>query len=117
MTTEFLHLGDPHQGYEQYGSRERFTDFARSLNSAIEYAVRHGVKLVLIPGDLFHSKSIDPLAHTQTARIFDKARKAGVLILDTEGNHDNARYRDAYSWISNLNALGYMRLLSISYGE
>ena len=113
----FLHLGDPHLGYEQYGSRERFEDFYRSFLKTLKYAIDQNIKLIVIPGDLFDAKAIDPLTHFHAVTAFEKCRQHGIIVTVTEGNHDNARYQDTYSWLKNLSSLGLIYLLGVKYGD
>lgn len=117
MSISFLHLGDPHLGYQQYGSRDRFNDFIRSFSRTADYAIKRQIKALLIPGDLFHPKAIDPVSHAQAGLILERLREAGVRVIVIEGNHDSARYKDVSSWISNLNTLKYITQLDIAYGE
>ena len=87
MKVEFLHISDVHLGYQQYGHRERFNDFARSFLAAIEYACEQEVEFVLISGDLFHKSAIDPPTLLQAVKILDMLREANIPAVVIAGNH------------------------------
>ncbi len=59
---KFLHAADIHLGYQQYGSKERFDDFSRAFLHIVEQALEEDVDFVLLAGDLFHKRTVDPLA-------------------------------------------------------
>jgi DNA repair exonuclease SbcCD nuclease subunit len=117
MSVEFLHIADVHLGYQQYGHKERFNDFARSFEWAIDYAVEHQVDFVLISGDLFHQSAIEPLTLWQAVSLLDKLREAHITVIGIAGNHDKVRYRDTFSWLRFLAKSGYLILLSPDFCE
>jgi len=108
----FLHTADIHLGYQQYGSKARFNDFSRVFLHIIDQAVLRQVDFVLLAGDLFEKRTVDPLAMRVAVEGLRKLRDAGIPALAVEGNHERAYYRDQYSWVDFLDALGYLRLLN-----
>jgi len=114
---EFLHIADLHLGNQQYGLKERFNDFGRAFLSAMDYAIEHGVRFVLISGDLFQKANIDPLTLLQAIAGLERLRQAGIQAVAVEGNHDRLRYRDYISWLDFLAEQGYIALLSPEFQE
>ena len=57
-----LHLADSHLGYQQYSLTERFNDFSRAFLHLMDEAVARRVDFVLLAGDLFEKRTVDPLA-------------------------------------------------------
>jgi DNA repair exonuclease SbcCD nuclease subunit len=108
----FLHTADIHLGHQQYGSKTRFNDFSRVFLHIIDQAVLRQVDFVLLAGDLFEKRTVDPLAMRVAVEGLRKLRDANISALAVEGNHEPAYYRDQYSWLDFLDALGYLRLLN-----
>jgi len=108
----FLHTADLHLGHQQYGSKKRFDDFSRVFLHIIDQAVLRQVDFVLLAGDLFEKRTVDPLAMRVAVEGLRQLRQADVPALAVEGNHERAYYRDQYSWVDFLDALGYLRLLN-----
>ncbi len=117
MKTRFLHCADIHLGYQQYGEKERFNDFAAAFNAVIDkamgvYPARRGrpplefdpeiagpVDFVLLAGDLFHKRAIDALTLNQAMRGLRRLRDAGIPCIAVEGNHERAYYDDTIGWM------------------
>jgi DNA repair exonuclease SbcCD nuclease subunit len=112
-----MHLADVHLGYKQYGSEERFHDFARAFDAAVGAALENEVNFVVLSGDLFHKSAIDPATLLQTVSNLDRLKAADIPIVAITGNHDRARYRDPSrsSWLNYLSERGHLILLSPSY--
>jgi DNA repair protein SbcD/Mre11 len=115
--TRFLHIADIHLGYQQYGLGERFDDFSKVFINLIGEALRREVDFVLLAGDLFHKRTVNPLAMRVAVAGFETLRDAGVPVLAVEGNHEKAYYRDQYSWLEFLDAMGYLRLLNPAFED
>jgi len=108
----FMHVADVHLGYQQYGSKERFNDFSKAFLHVVDQAVERQVDFVLLAGDLFEKRTVDPLAMRVAIEGLRRLREAGVPVVAVEGNHERAYYRDRYSWVDFLDGLGYLRLLN-----
>jgi DNA repair exonuclease SbcCD nuclease subunit len=113
----FLHAADIHLGYQQYGLKERFNDFSQVFLHIVDQAVQQQVDFLLLAGDLFEKRTVDPLAMRVAVEGLGTLREAGIPVLAVEGNHEKAYYRDQYSWIEFLDALGYVRLLNPRFEE
>jgi DNA repair exonuclease SbcCD nuclease subunit len=117
MPTTFMHIADVHLGYQQYGLQERFDDFSRAFLNLVDEALHREVAFVLLAGDLFEKRTVDPLAMRVAIEGFQRLREAQIPVLAVEGNHEKAYYRDQYSWMEFLDGLGYLRLLSPRFDE
>ncbi len=108
MKATFVHTADNHLGYEQYGIKERFNDFAKAFYSVIDDAIARHANFVVIAGDLFNKRAIDALTLIQAQSALEKLREAGITAIAIEGNHDRSYYRDGVSW---LQFLAWQKLL------
>jgi DNA repair protein SbcD/Mre11 len=96
----FLHLADIHLGFDRYDSKERTADFFYALQEAIQtYAIDEQVDFVLIVGDLFEHRAIQPATLNQAQVCLRQLQDAGIPVLAIEGNHDNRPYGTKTSWI------------------
>jgi DNA repair exonuclease SbcCD nuclease subunit len=114
---KFMHIADVHLGYQQYGVGERFNDFSRAYLSLADQAVAEGIDFLLLAGDLFHNRSMEPLSLQVAIRGLEKLKQAGIPVLAVEGNHEKAFYRDQQSWMEFLDSMGYLKLLSPRFEE
>ncbi len=112
MPITFMHIADIHLGYQQYGLQERFDDFSRTFLSLVEQAIVRQVNFVLLAGDLFEKRTVDPLAMRVAIEGLTQLQEAGIPVLAVEGNHERAYFQEQYSWMDFLDALGYLRLLN-----
>lgn len=108
----FLHLADVHLGYQQYGLKARFNDFSRTFLHLVDVACDREVDFVLLAGDLFHKRTVNPLAMRAAIEGLERLQAAKIPVLAVEGNHERAYYREQYSWVDFLDAMGYLRLLT-----
>ena len=99
MRTRFLHAADIHLGYEQYGNKERFNDFARAFFHIVDQAIAEQVEFVILAGDLFHKRAIDPPTLLQAIEGLDRLRSANIRAIGVEGNHEHAHYQSRVSWV------------------
>jgi len=111
----FLHIADVHLGYQQYGLKDRFDDFSRAFLHLVDTACDQDVDFVLLAGDLFHKRTVDPLAMRVAIAGLEQLQEAGIPVLAVEGNHEKAYYRDQFSWVDFLDAMGYLRLLNPTF--
>ena len=108
----FMHIADIHLGYQQYGLQERFDDFSRAFLHLVAQAISRQVDFVVLAGDLFEKRTVDPLAMRVAIAGLTQLQDAGIPVLAVEGNHERAYYQEQYSWMDFLDALGYLRLLN-----
>jgi DNA repair protein SbcD/Mre11 len=112
MRAQFLHVSDVHLGYQQYGEKERFNDFARALRMVVQEAIDAGVDFVVLAGDLFHKRAIDALTLNQATVILEHLKSAGIPCIAVEGNHEQAYYRERIGWMEFLAERDLLYLLN-----
>ena len=110
MRATFLHMADCHLGYRQYNSRERQNDFTRAYLEIIEVAIDRKVDFVLLAGDLFEKRAIDPLTLVHAINGLERLKQAGIPCLAVEGNHERTYYRHSIGW---MNFLAERQLLAL----
>lgn len=111
MKATFAHLADIHLGNTQYGLSDRFDDFGRAWDDAISQVIARRVDFVVLAGDLFEKRSVEPLALIQAQDGLRRLRQAAIPVVAVEGNHDAALYRDGFSWMEYLDRQGELTLL------
>ena len=112
MRATFVHTADNHLGYEQYGSRERFDDFAKAFIAVVKDAIDRKADFFVVSGDLFNKRAIDAQTLIQAREALQMLANAGITAIGIEGNHDRSYYRDGVSWLQFLAYLGVLKLLS-----
>lgn len=113
----FLHLADIHLGFDRYNSPERTKDFYFAFADVIErYAIAEQVDFVLIAGDLFEHRVIQPAVLNQAQLCFQRLRAANIPVFAIEGNHDNTPYGTSTSWLKYLSQWGMIHLLEPGHG-
>ncbi|NPV07234.1 MAG: exonuclease SbcCD subunit D [Anaerolineae bacterium] len=110
----FVHLADPHLGYQQYGLPERARDFAFALGRAVLSAIECGPSFVLVAGDFFHHRQVDALTLRQAIELLEPLRQAGIPVLTVAGNHDLGWRDGTETWLSLLHHLGYLRHMDLN---
>lgn len=109
---KFLHISDIHLGFDRYDSSQRTLDFFYSLYDALEkYAVGESVDFVIIGGDLFEHRNIQPAILNQAQLCLEMLKVANIPVLAIEGNHDNAPYGTKSSWLRYLSDSKMLKLL------
>ncbi len=116
--TRFLHIADIHLGIRRYRSEDRARDFFLAWRDCIErYALAEKVSFVLIAGDLFDARKVEPQAMNQAMFCLSKLRDAGIPVVVIEGNHDCHEAEKRFSWLRSLSQWGFIHLLEPIYGE
>ncbi len=96
----FLHISDIHLGYDRYDCKVRTQDFFLALQDVIrKYAIAAQVDFVVIAGDLFEHRSLQPNILNQAKVCFQELHEAGIPTIAIEGNHDNRPYGTKTSWL------------------
>lgn len=85
--------------------------------AVIRDAIEKRVDFVLVSGDMFHSRSMDPSTYLQALGILQEAKEAGIPVIAIEGNHDLALHKDKVSWLYILESQGLLRLLRIKKAD
>ncbi len=112
MRAQLIHLADVHLGYDQYGSKDRYDDFAKAFMAIVADAIRRKVDAVLIAGDLFNKRAIDARTLSQAFLSLQQLKEQGIPVVAIEGNHDRSYYRDGMSWLKFLAWQELLYLLS-----
>jgi DNA repair exonuclease SbcCD nuclease subunit len=112
MRATFVHTADNHLGYEQYGYKQRFDDFARAFYAVVDDAIARRADLFIIAGDLFNKRAIDALTLIQAQTGLQRLKAAGIAVVAIEGNHDRSYYREGVSWLQFLCHEGLLTLLN-----
>jgi DNA repair protein SbcD/Mre11 len=117
MRARFVHTADNHLGYEQYGVKERFNDFAHAFFAVVDDAIARKADFFVIAGDLFNKRAIDALTLIQAEEALQRLHAAGIPAIAIEGNHDRSYYRDGVSWLQFLCWQGLLHLLNPNVRE
>lgn len=114
----FLHLGDVHLGATTYHDAERARDYFRALWHVIQTrALAEPVDFVVIAGDLFDKRSIEPGVLTQATLVFEALRARGIPVFAIEGNHDRSGVAAQVSWLHYLSDWQWLTLLEPEHQE
>ena len=109
---KFLHISDVHLGCRRYNLEERTKDFFRSWYDVIEnHALANEVDFVLIAGDFFDRRQIDPQTMNHALAGLQLLKDAGVPVVAIEGNHDRRDAVSDYSWMRSFSQAGFLILL------
>jgi len=117
MTFRFIHAADIHLGYRQYNLQERHDDFTRAFRALVRDAIERKVDFLLIAGDLFHKRIIEPRTFVQAQYFLRELAEAGIPVLAVEGNHERAYYHDRFSWLDALAELGLLKTLNPTWDQ
>lgn len=116
--TKFLHIADIHLGIRRYKSEERTQDFFHAWRDCIErYALAEQVSFVLIAGDFFDARKVEPQAMNQAMFCLTRLRDAGIPVVVIEGNHDSHEVGTKFSWLRSMSRWGYIKLLEPIYED
>jgi len=115
---KFLHIADIHLGCRRYNLEERTKDFFRAWQDVIiNHAIGDEVDFVLIAGDLFNSRKVDPQAMNHAMAGLELLREAGIPVVAIEGNHDQRDAVSDFSWLRSLSQWGFLKLLEPARDE
>jgi exonuclease SbcD len=109
---KFLHISDVHLGCRRYNLEERTKDFFRSWYDVItNHALPNEVDFVVIAGDFFDRRQIDPQTMNHALAGLQILKDAGVPVVAIEGNHDRRDAVSDYSWMRSFSQAGFLILL------
>jgi DNA repair exonuclease SbcCD nuclease subunit len=109
---KFLHIADVHLGCRRYNLDERTKDFFRAWYDVIvRHALPNRVDFVLIAGDFFNSRKVDPQTMNHAIAGLERLKEAGIPVLAIEGNHDQHDTMSRFSWMRSLSQWGFLKLL------
>lgn len=108
----FLHIADVHLGIRRYDISERTRDFFRAWREVIErHAIGRRVDFVLIAGDLFDQRKIDPQTANHAVVMLRRLRDARIPVIAIEGNHDQRDIGSNSSWLRSFSQWRFLNLL------
>jgi exonuclease SbcD len=109
---KFLHIADIHLGIKRYNLPDRTGDFFRAWCEVIErYALARHVDFVLIAGDLFDRRLVEPQAANHAMAMLMKLADARIPVVVIEGNHDQHEATSRFSWLRSFSQWGFIKLL------
>ncbi len=115
---KFLHIADIHLGIRRYRSEDRARDFFYAWRDCIErYALAEEVSFVLIAGDFFDARKVEPQTMNQAMYCLNLLREAGIPVVAIEGNHDSHESDSKFSWLRSLSQWGFIKLLEPVYED
>jgi len=94
---KLVHFADLHLGVANYGRTDpttglssRLTDFLRSFDQVVDYALdeANGVDLIVFAGDAFKTRDPSPTHQRAFARRVRRLSQAGLPVVLIAGNHD-----------------------------
>ena len=112
-SVRFVHAADLHLGYRQYGLEARARDFARAFDSLVAYCLRERPDFVVLAGDLFDAKSIEPGTYAHADARLQELAEASIPVIAVEGNHERWYRRGGRSWLWQLSRHQRLRLLRL----
>jgi exonuclease SbcD len=109
---KFLHISDVHLGCRRYNLDERTKDFFRAWYDVVtKHALTAGIDFMLIAGDFFDRRTIDPQTMNHAVAGLQKLKDAGIPVVVIEGNHDRRDSVSPYSWMRSFCQAGLIILL------
>lgn len=109
---KFLHVADIHLGCRRYNLDERPRDFFRAWMDVIsKHALDNAIDFVLIAGDFFNARKVDPQTMNHAIAGLSVLKEAGIPVIAIEGNHDQHDSVSNFSWMRSLSQWGYLMLL------
>lgn len=109
---KFLHISDIHLGCRRYNLEERTKDFFKSWYDVIEnHAIPNEVDFVVIAGDFFDRRQIDPQTMNHALAGLQLLKDNGIPVVAIEGNHDRRDAVSDYSWMRSFSQAGFLILL------
>jgi DNA repair protein SbcD/Mre11 len=112
MAFKFLHISDIHLGCTRYHLEESPRDFFRAWYDVINnYAVAERVDFVLMCGDFFHKRNVDPQAMNHAVAGLQLLKNHNIPVVCIEGNHDQTPNDSDHSWIRSLASWNLLILL------
>src|SRR5215216_1196378 len=114
----FLHIADIHLGIKRYNLPDRTADFFRAWREVIErYAIGRRVDFVVIAGDLFDRRNVEPQAANHAMAMLRRLKEERIPVIVIEGNHDQHESTSRFSWLRSFSQWRYIKLLEPVWGE
>ncbi|WP_436903547.1 metallophosphoesterase family protein [Halovenus halobia] len=105
------HIADTHLGHRQYGLKQREDDMVSTVRAALDEMIEvRETDVILLPGDLFHSRDLRPKILHQIEKELEQVPDE-IPVLVSRGNHDeNLTPRDV-TWLNYLHQRGQIVFL------
>jgi exonuclease SbcD len=114
----FLHIADVHLGIKRYNLPDRTMDFFRAWKEVLErHAIGRRVDFVIIAGDLFDQRRVDPQAANHAMIMLRRLEQEQIPVVAIEGNHDSAEAMSRFSWLRSFSQWRYVKLLEPNWGN
>jgi DNA repair exonuclease SbcCD nuclease subunit len=114
----FLHIADVHLGIRRYNLPDRTLDFFRAWREVLErHAIGRRVDFVVIAGDLFDQRRVDPQAANHAMVMLRELEQHKIPVIVVEGNHDQRESASKFSWLRSFSQWGFIKLLEPSWEE
>lgn len=115
---KFLHISDVHLGCTRYQLPESPKDFFYAWYDVLnKYAVEEKVDFVVIGGDFFHKKNVDPQGMNHAVLGLQLLKDNGIPAVAIEGNHDQHSLESDHSWLRSLASWDLLKLLEPKSAE
>jgi exonuclease SbcD len=109
---KFLHISDVHLGCTRYQLPESPKDFFYAWHDVLQkYAIDERVDFVVIGGDFFHKRNVDPQGMNHAFYGLKLLKENGIPAVAIEGNHDQHSNESDHSWLRSLASWGMLVLL------
>ena len=109
---KFLHISDVHLGCTRYQLAESPKDFFYAWHDVIKkYAIGEKVDFVLIGGDFFHKRNVDPQGMNHAVLGLNLLKENGIPAVAIEGNHDQHSNESDHSWLRSRASWSLLKLL------
>jgi len=112
---KFIHCSDLHLGRRPVGgvgtySEKRYDDYFDAFEQVVTLTIKEQADALLIAGDLFDRRELDPEILGRTEKILQKLSDAHIEVVVIEGNHDNiTATKEHTSWLIYLEKKGAIR--------
>jgi exonuclease SbcD len=114
----FLHIADIHLGIRRYNLPDRTLDFFRAWREVLErHAIERRVDFVVIAGDLFDQRRVDPQAANHAMIMLRELDQQKIPVIVVEGNHDQRESASKFSWLRSFSQWGFIKLLEPYWDE
>lgn len=93
-------VADVHLGRRRLDGRLPEQDFSAAFDFVADAAVADQADVVLIVGDLFDRSQVEPEHLRQAQTTLTRLRRAGIVVIAVEGNHDRASlHSSGKTWV------------------
>lgn len=107
-----MHVSDVHLGCTRYHLPESPKDFFYSWHDVLtRYAVEEKVDFVIMAGDFFHKRNVEPQAMNHAIAGLKLLQDNDIPTIAIEGNHDQHTNESTHSWLRSLSNWGFLKLL------